>query len=57
MKLKMTSTQTRSSEYEQRLNRPNPPSSEMVKRAQPFRADTLQVMEAIIKNPSTSVHG
>jgi hypothetical protein len=49
--LKMNSNQTRTSNYEQRLQRPNPPSPEMVQRAQPFRADTLQVMEAVIRTP------
>jgi hypothetical protein len=37
--------------------RPNPPTPEMVERAQPFRADTLQEMEAIIKHPSHVIHG
>ena len=37
--------------------RPNPPTPEMVARAQPFRADTLQEMEAIIKHPSNVIHG
>lgn len=37
--------------------RPNPPTPEMVARAQPFRADTLQEMEAIIKHPSHVIDG
>ena len=37
--------------------RPNPPTPEMIARAQPFRADTLQEMEAIIKNPSHVING
>ncbi len=49
--LKMNLNQTRTSNYEQQLNRPKPPSPEMVQRAQPFRADTLQVMEAVIRTP------
>ena len=35
--------------------RPNPPTPEMVQRAQPFRADTLQSIEAAIKNCSTII--
>ena len=35
----------------QRLKAPNPPSPEAVKRAQPFRGDTLKELEAVIKNP------
>jgi hypothetical protein len=49
--LKMNSNQTRTSNYEHRLHRPKPPSPEMVQRAQPYRAETLQVMEAVIKSP------
>jgi len=38
--------------YESRLIRPNPPTPEMVQRAQPFRADTIQEFEAVIKYPA-----
>ena len=31
---------------------PNPPTPEMVARAQPFRADVVQQMEATIKDPT-----
>ncbi len=41
--------------YESRLIRPNPPSPEMVQRAQPYRADTLQELEAVIKYPAKSI--
>lgn len=34
---------------------PKPPTPEMVARAQPYRADTLQAMEAVIKNVSTII--
>ena len=34
------------------LKRPNPPTPEMVARAQPFRADVVKAMEATIKDPS-----
>lgn len=51
MKLKMTSTPTRISNYEELLQRPKPPTPEMVERAQPFRGDTLNELEAVIKNP------
>lgn len=37
------------------LKRPNPPSPEMVQRAQPYRADTLQELEAVIKYPAKSI--
>lgn len=47
MKLNQSSTQQRNFE----LKRPNPPSPEAVKRAQPFRGDTLKELEAVIKNP------
>jgi hypothetical protein len=40
--------------YEMRLRRPNPPSPEMVQRAQPFRADVVQ-MDAAIKHPTYQV--
>jgi hypothetical protein len=36
------------------LKRPNPPTPEMVARAQPFRADVVQ-MDAAIKNPTYQV--
>ena len=36
---------------------PKPPTPEMIARAQPFRADTLQEVEAIIKNPSHVISG
>jgi hypothetical protein len=38
-----------------RLKRPNPPTPEMVQRAQPYRADTLQELEAVIKYPAKSI--
>jgi len=50
-----SSTQQRTSDYQQRLVRPNPPSPEMVQRAQPFRADTLQNIEAAIRDLSPIV--
>jgi hypothetical protein len=50
-----SSIQQRTSDYQQRLVRPNPPTPEMVQRAQPFRADTLQSIEAAIKNCSTII--
>lgn len=34
------------------LKRPNPPTPEMIARAQPYRADTLQKLDAVIKDPS-----
>jgi hypothetical protein len=34
------------------LIRPNPPTPEMVARAQPFRADVIKAMEAVIKDPT-----
>ena len=37
------------------LKRPNPPSPEMVQRAQPYRADTLQELEAVIKYPAKAI--
>lgn len=58
-----SSTQQRTSNYDEKggaefyLKRPNPPTPEMVARAQPYRADTLQEMEAIIKHPSNVIHG
>lgn len=51
MNQKKSSTQQRTSDYQQRLVRPNPPTPEMVQRAQPFRGDTLKELEAVIKNP------
>ena len=52
-----SSIQQRTSDYIHRLVRPNPPTPEMIARAQPFRADTLQEVEAIIKNPSHVING
>lgn len=49
MKLNQSSTQQLNS----KLVRPNPPSPEAVKRAQPFRGDTLKELEAVIKNPQS----
>jgi hypothetical protein len=54
MMLKPNSTQQRTSNYEVQLKRPNPPSPEMVQRAQPFRADVVQ-MDAAIKHPTYQV--
>jgi hypothetical protein len=60
------STQQRTSNPEQYVlylksglwvKKPNPPTPEMIARAQPYRADTLQEMEAIIKHPSHVIHG
>lgn len=51
MKLKESSTLQRISE----LKRPNPPTPEMVARAQPFRADTLQEFEASIRDTRNPV--
>jgi hypothetical protein len=36
---------------------PEPPTAQAIARAQPFRADTLNKMEAIIKNPSYQITG
>ena len=36
---------------------PEPPTAEAIAKAQPFRADTLSKMEAIIKNPSYQITG
>ena len=44
--------QQQTSSYEAQLNRPKPPTAQMVARAQPFRADVIQAMEATIKDPS-----
>jgi hypothetical protein len=55
MHLKMNQNRTRTSNYEDRLNRPNPASQAAVLRAQPFRADTVKKMEAIIKDPSYQI--
>ena len=46
---------TRISNYEQLLTRPKPPTKEMVARAQPFRADTLQEFEASIRDTRNPV--
>jgi hypothetical protein len=35
--------------------KPNPPTAEAVAKAQPFRADTVKKMEAIIKDPSYQI--
>lgn len=37
------------------LKRPNPPTPEMVERAQPYRADTLQELEAVIRIPTKAI--
>lgn len=42
----------RAFEYLAKLKRPNPPSPEMVQRAKPYRGETLQKMEAVIKDPN-----
>lgn len=55
MNQKKSSTQQRTSNYTQRLKRPNPPTEEMVARAQPFRADTLQEFEASIRDTRNPV--
>ena len=52
MKLKESSTLQRISE----LKRPNPPTPEMVARAQPFRGDVVNI-EAIIKHPINHIDG
>jgi hypothetical protein len=44
--------QQQTSNYEAQLKRPKPASPEMVQRAQPFRADVVQAMEATIKDPT-----
>lgn len=44
--------QQKTSNYEHQLVKPNPPTPEMVARAQPFRADVVQQMEATIKDPT-----
>jgi len=36
---------------------PEPPTAEAIAKAQPFRADILNKMEAIIKNPSYQITG
>jgi len=36
--------------------RPNPPTPEMVARAQPFRGDVVKAMEATIKDPSYRIN-
>jgi hypothetical protein len=56
MKLSQSSTLKQTSNYEERLIKPNAPSPEMVKRAQPFRADTLQELEAVIKHPTVVIY-
>jgi hypothetical protein len=50
--LKPNLKQQQTSNYEAQLKRPKPPSPEMVQRAQPFRADVIQQMEAVIKDPT-----
>jgi hypothetical protein len=45
----------RAFDYLAKLKRPNPPTPEMVQRAQPYRADTLQELEAVIKYPAKSI--
>lgn len=35
--------------------KPNPPTAEAIAKAQPFRADTVKKMEAIIKDPSYQI--
>jgi hypothetical protein len=53
----MTTNQTRTSNYEQQLKRPKPPSPEMVKKAQPFRADLLGPIDAITRDPNFAIRG
>jgi hypothetical protein len=48
--------QKRTSDYEQRLIRPKAATADMVKRAQPYRADIIQ-MDAIIKHPTQQFDG
>ena len=43
--------QQQTSSYKDQLVKPKPPTPEMVARAQPFRADVVQQMEATIKDP------
>ena len=50
MKLKESSTLQLISE----LKRPNPPTPEMIARAQPFRGDVVNI-EAIIKHPTHQI--
>jgi hypothetical protein len=58
--LKPNSMQPQTSNYDEKgggefyLKRPNPPTPEMVARAQPFRADVVQ-MDAAIKHPTYQV--
>ena len=52
MKLNQSSTPQQTFE----LRRPNPPTPEMVARAQPFRADVVKAMEATIKDPSYRIN-
>jgi hypothetical protein len=40
-------TSTTSSDYERQLVRPNPATNQMIKRAQPFRADEVNATELI----------
>jgi hypothetical protein len=54
MMLKPNSMPKQNSNYEAQLKRPKPPSPEMVQRAQPFRADVVQ-MDAAIKHPTYQV--
>ena len=39
-----------------RIKRPNPPTAEMIKRAQPYRADILE-QDCIIKDPQHRFNG
>ena len=60
--LKPNSMQQQTSSYDEKggaefyLKRPNPPTPEMVARAQPFRADVVKAMEATIKDPSYRIN-
>lgn len=56
MKLNQSLMQQKTSSYEYQLVKPNPPTPEMVARAQPFRADVVQAMEATIKDPSYRIN-
>jgi hypothetical protein len=55
MKLNQSLNHRQTSDYNQLLKRPNPPTTEMVEKAQPFRADTLQKLEAVIKFSATPI--
>ena len=58
----MNSNQTQTSNYDESggsefyLKRPNPPTPEMVARAQPFRGDVVKALEATIKDPSYRIN-